>query len=281
MSLLWALAGSLAYGVGDLGGAIGARRHAALVVAFAAQSIGLAAAVVLAPFVASTFPTARECGWAALAGVIGALSFVLFLWSLANGPVGVVAPITAVLSVVVPIGFGLADGERPAALAWVGIGVAVVAIVLLARGGADGATIGRHAGSRVILGAMATGVGFGVFYVLFSRTGSGTGLWPVAIARGAAVSAEAVVVVATSAVGFGPAARDRAVWATGLLDVAANAFALFALRAGELSIAPVIIGLYPAFTVALATVVLRERLARSQLVGLAGAAVAIALVAGG
>ena len=281
MSVIWALLGSAGFGVGDLGAAIAARRNAALVVALASQAIGLAAVLLLAPFVAATWPTGGQLIWAVLAGLVGATAYVLFLWSLANGPVGVVAPITAVLSVVVPIGFGLADGERPALLEWTGVGIGVAAILLLSTGQRRFEVGRARVAARVVAGAIATGLGFGVFYVVFSKTGSGPGLWPLVIARGASVSARSVVALVGSTIRLRVALRDPAVWVTGLLDVTANACALFALRSGELSISPVILSLYPAFTVGLATVLLHERVGRAQLIGLLGAAVAIAFVAAG
>ena len=215
--------------------------------------------------------------------VMAGSASALFLWSLARGLVGVVAPVSAVISVIVPIAAGLLEGERPSRAAWIGIAIAVGAIISLSVGGQRG-----HVTSTVLLGAIATGLGFGVFYVLFSRAATtDNGLWPVVMARFASVSMQLVLIRSLGASGVGRRAGirlalgDRLVWAAGALDITANVFVLYALSRGRLSIAPVIISLYPVSTVILARTVLHEHLRRVQVAGLIGAAVAVALVSRG
>ena len=302
MSLLYALLASLGFGVGDFAATVGARRHQPLVVAFVAQGTGFIGALVLAPFITTDLPSVAQCGWAAAAGLFGAGAFAAFLWSLANGPVGVVAPVSAVISVIVPIAAGLFEGERPSLAAWIGVVVAVSAILSLSMGGPRG-----HVSSRVLLGAIATGLGFGVFYVLFDRAATtSNGLWPVVMARAASVGLQLTLIrtlggarSSRRAPGLGEPAgarrplrawvpagvmdalRDRMVLTAGALDTTANAFLLYALSRGRLSIAAVIISLYPASTIILARTVLHEHLRRLQIAGLVGATVAIALVSRG
>ena len=279
VSALYALLASLSFGVGDFGATLGARRHQPLVVAFVAQLLGLIGALALAPIISPHLPPAAQMAWAGSAGVVGAAAFIVFLWSLGNGPVGVVAPVSAVISVVVPVVVGVVSGERPKTLAWIGMGCAAAAIVLLS-GARTTVTVSR----RVVLGSVATGLGFGVFFVLFSHARAAEGLWPVAVARVASVSTELALLIATRnwrRRTIGSALRDPSVAIAGLLDTTANSLALLAFRHGELSIAAVLISMYPASTVLLARFVLREHLVRHQLIGLAVAGVAIALVAGG
>lgn len=65
----------------------------------------------------------------------------------------------------------------------------------------------------------------------------------------------------------------------GLLDAIANIIVIVGLRVGELEIVSVLTALYPAGTILLAAVVLRERIARLQWVGLALALAASAMLA--
>jgi len=66
--------------------------------------------------------------------------------------------------------------------------------------------------------------------------------------------------------------------ACGALDVLANALYLIATRGGPLGLVATLTSLYPASTVMLARVVLRERLRPVQSLGLACAAAAIVLI---
>jgi drug/metabolite transporter (DMT)-like permease len=64
-----------------------------------------------------------------------------------------------------------------------------------------------------------------------------------------------------------------------VLDATANAVILFGLRVGELSVMSVLIALYPAGTILLAALVLRERVAPVQWIGLALALTAAGILA--
>ena len=134
---------------------------------------------------------------------------------------------------------------------------------------------------------------FGLFFVFFARAGEGAGMWPTVSARLASVSLLAVVVVVTTmsrrSRGDAEAAPvlqvDRGalplIAGAGVLDVAANGVYLVASRNGLLSLISVVSAMYPAATVLLARVVLRERLARQQVIGLVLAGLSVGLVAAG
>jgi uncharacterized membrane protein len=68
--------------------------------------------------------------------------------------------------------------------------------------------------------------------------------------------------------------------AVGATDMLANALYLLATRSGPLSGVVTLTSLYPASTVALARVVLGERLTSRQAVGIACAVVAVVLIVG-
>ena len=128
MSVLLALAASLAWGFADFGAGVGARRLPVFVVAAIAQAAGLllAAAVVAATDVGT--PSGAQFAWAALAGIVGVVGLAAFYRALAVGTMGIVGPITATASIV-PLAFGLARGERPSTLQGVGVGLAVVGVI--------------------------------------------------------------------------------------------------------------------------------------------------------
>lgn len=274
-----ALGGALIYGVADFWGGMATKRAAVLMVILLSQAAGLAILVPFVLFVAGQ-PDVQSVAWGAAAGLAGGGGLLLFYRSLATGTMSVVAPLTAVTAAAVPVLGGIALGERPAVPVLVGVAVALVAVVLVS------AEHGRLPAPRQVLsdpatlGALAAGAAFGLFFVLVSRSAAESGLWPVLGARVTSVALMVGLVLAAR-----PARPSRAslplIVAAGLGDTAANVLFLLASRHGMLTVTGVLIALYPATTVLLAQVVLRERVSRLQLGGMAAAAVAVTLIATG
>lgn len=279
MAVLLAALSALTFGAGDFCGGLSARRIAAQWTTAVAQATGLVLIVAVALVVGGD-PTTTDLGLGVAAGLCGGIGLVLFYWAMAQGPMSVVAPVSAVMSAVVPTVAGVVDGERPSLLAVVGILLALPAIVLISREPAPSdATEDRHrATPRAIAAATVSGIGFGMFFTFISHTGDDSGLWPLAGARSAAI-ALALIVVASTRPTRPTADGARLAMLTGCLDATGNALFLFASRQGLLTLVGVIGAMYPASTVVLARVVLQERLARHQLVGLAVAAGAVVLIA--
>ncbi len=221
-------------------------------------------------------PTAADLGWGAAAGLAGAAGLVLFYRALATGVMSVVAPVTALTAAAVPVVGGLALGERLPPWATAGIVLALVAVVLVAAEG--GLPTLRAARSAGLLPALAAGVGFGVFFVLLDRTRPESTLWPLVAARSVSVGMVVLVALAVRASLRVSGRTPVLIVVAGVLDMAANALFLLATQQGQLAITGVLASLYPVSTVLLAQLVLRERLVRAQLAGLATAAVAVVLI---
>ncbi|HEY8524210.1 MAG TPA: EamA family transporter [Acidimicrobiales bacterium] len=287
MAALLALASALAYGVGDFFGGLSARRLPPAAVVLRSQAVGLVGLLVVVPLLGDAAPTPGDLVVGALGGVAGATGLLVFYRAMAKGVMSLVAPVTSVQSAVVPIVFGLAGGERPAAPVLVGIPVALAAVGLLARGPA--ADDERAAGSLSVVRlveALVAGTGFGLYFVALDVAGDDAGLWPVVSGRATSVALLGLLtlVLASARVGDGRARRGRLpamLAACGLLDAAANALFLLATHHGMLTLVAVLGSLYPASTLALARAVLGERLARPQLAGVALAGMAVTLVAAG
>jgi drug/metabolite transporter (DMT)-like permease len=278
VGVVLALASALVYGTGDFLGGLSSRRAPAMAVTLCSQLAGLLSIVVAVVLIHGSGPVGGDLAWGAAGGLAGAVALVLFYGALAAGPMSVVAPLTAVISAVVPVVVGLASGERPGWLAFVGVVLALPAVVLIGREHAEHPVPLRRTTAVAAAGA---GVGFGLFFVFLARTTGHSGLWPLVSARGASVAFLAVV----GAIGRLPRLVPRPVVPTtvaaGLCDTLANALYLAATTRGLLSLVAVVAALYPASTVVLARVVLGERLSTVQFGGLALGAVAVALVAAG
>lgn len=281
MAALLAFTSAMLFGVGDFLGGMASRRLRALVVASWSQMVGLTAILVLTLAVLPTaHPSGADLAWGVAAGAVGAAGLLLLYTALASGPMSVAAPITAVFSALVPAAAGLAFGERPGILAALGVVLAIPAIVCIAQGEEPEGTPDRaRATIRDLLPAFGAGLGFGLFFVFLGQTSSGAGLWPLVGARTASmVGLFTLALVTPGGIGLVPGTR-RMVAVCGLCDASANALYLMAVNQGLLSLVAVLAALYPASTVVLARLVLRERMRRVQLVGLGLAVIAAALVA--
>jgi drug/metabolite transporter (DMT)-like permease len=219
--------------------------------------------------------------WGALCGVSQAFGVWWFYAALGSGPISVVSPLTAVLVAGLPVGVGLALGERPGVIAAVGILVALVAVVLVSREASDEDVRAHRFTKTVAWLTVGSGIAFGLNFVLIDQAPREAGLWPLVFARVAAT----VLVVAIAAISGEMRAPTGAplklAVLAGVLDTGANVAMLLALQASLLSLSGVLMSLYPAATVLLAIVVLRERVTRWQALGMALAVGAVAMIAAG
>lgn len=273
--MLGALA-ALVWGGADYCGGRAARSASAITVTVFSQLAALPVLGLLLLVISGTFAW-TDAVWSAGAGVFGLCGIVLLYRGLATGRMSVVAPTTAVTGAAVPLLIGLTLlGESPSTASLAGVGCAVVAIALVSLTPDDN---GGRSGAAVIGVALAAGVFFGLFYVLFAQVRPDAGAWPLLVSRLAAIPLGLVVIVASRTPGRLPA-KGR-IWAAlaGCGDVTANAFYLLGVTRGLLSVVAPIAALYPVSTVLLALLVDRERVRRAQVAGLGLAAVALLLTA--
>ena len=290
-AVLLALGGALTFGIADFAGGLAALRARALLVTAVSQVVGL---LVLLPALAvlEGTPSTPALALGTLAGVCGTLGVAVYYRALAIGPMGVVSPLAAAVGAVVPLGAGLAAGERPGPLALGGVVLAVAAVALATAAGSR--TTGgdspdaapprapRQPGdaSGPLLGLLA-GLAFGAFFVVLDATPTDSGLWPLLGAR-----SFAVVVLLPVLILLGQASERRVagfpwrlVVTAGALDMTANVLFLLATREGLLSLSGVLVSLYPVVVVLAAALVLHERLSRQQLAGATVALAAALLIA--
>ncbi|MET0324432.1 MAG: EamA family transporter [Ilumatobacteraceae bacterium] len=276
--IVLALGCALAYGIADYCGGRASRSAPSTAVTAIGQVTSLVLAVVVVTLVGTAVASPGQLAWGATAGVATAFALASFYHALSLGSMAVVAPIAAVLSAVLPIGFGLVRGERPSPVAYVGMALALAAVALVSGFVGIGRTGPR--GSATACGyAAVAGVGFALIFVALGQTTDESGVWPLVAARLVTV-ALMVGVLATQRVVRVPVGRSILGLAvgTGVLDIVANVLFLLAARRGLLSIVVVIAALYPVSTVILALALDRERVSRSQAAGMAMAVGALVLV---
>jgi drug/metabolite transporter (DMT)-like permease len=280
VAVLIGLLVAIAFGSGDFLGARASQRASTPGVLLVAQVSALTGAVLVATLISAAV-TGRDLAFGAIAGSANVLGLALLYHGLAHGQMSTVAPVTAVVGAIVPVSWGLIEGERPSALVLVGVACAVAAGALLAREEDDRPKVG---GRSQVLVAVAAGAALGTSFILFAKTSSGSGYWPVLSARLAAVVLVGLVVLVlarTASVTF-PAGRDRALaLGAGALDVLATTLLVIAVRRELAVVVAPIASLAPGMTVVLAWQVLHERIGRSQLVGLGVAGLGLILIASG
>jgi len=282
MVVLLGLAAAVLYGGGDFLGGMATRRAHVLTVLTMVETAGVI--VALAAAVLSGSPASLPgLAWGFGAGAIGGLGLIVFYAGLAAGPMSVVAPVSGLVATVLPVAVALAEGERPGAGVYAGALLCLVAIVLAsAAPGTDRKTSGTIA--RAIGYGTASGIAFGLFFLLIRNAGESGEVWPVAAGR----IGELAVVLAAAAV-LRPGLRNGlrggitggvplAAVSAGVIDVIANLCYVAATRTGSFGLAVVLASLYPGVTVLLARVVLGERLRWIQRVGLGLAAFGVILV---
>jgi drug/metabolite transporter (DMT)-like permease len=296
MVVLLGLAAAVLYGGGDFLGGMATRRAHVLTVLTLVETAGVI--VALAAAVLSGGPAGLPgLAWGFSAGAIGGLGLIIFYVGLAAGPMSVVAPVSGLVATILPVAVALAEGERPGAGVYAGALLCLVAIVLASSASeTDDPADAGHAGrahpprrlGRAIAYGTASGVSFGLFFLLIRNAGQSGEVWPVAAGR----IGELAVVLAAAAVlrpgllrgirgGIGGGIRGGiplAAVSAGVIDVVANLCYVAATRTGSFGLAVVLASLYPGVTVLLARVVLGERLRWIQRAGLGLAAVGILLV---
>jgi drug/metabolite transporter (DMT)-like permease len=293
MVILLGLAAAVLYGSGDFLGGMATRRAHVLTVLALVETTGLIAAVAAA--VISGGPASLPgLTWGFSAGVIGGLGLIIFYTGLAAGPMSVVAPVAGLVSTVLPVAVALAEGERPGTGVYAGALLCLVAIVLAssaseageageAGGTSDPGRTGRvhppRRLGRAIAYGTASGVSFGLFFLLIRNAGQSGEVWPVTAGRMGelAVVLAAAVVLRPGLRGLG-GGIPLAAASAGVIDVVANLCYVAATRTGSFGLAVVLASLYPGVTVLLARVVLGEHLRWIQRIGLGLAAVGILLV---
>ncbi len=275
MIALLATISAALYGFSDFVAAVAIRRSynqlVAFYVSFFGGLTGLALGVLFSPF-----PSLHVVSWGVFSGTCSAILSLALFRGFERGRIGVVAPICAVVGSALPVVLGVALGERPSALAWVGVALGIPATAMVSAIDSS-----RHDGPAGAADGLVAGVALGGLYLGLQRAGTGYGSWPVALEL--LVAASILAPVAWRRRDRTGSQFRRALLESGLsgaLAAFAGALFLFAAHRDGLALAAVIVSLFPAFTVLPAWLFLHEHLRRIQVAGLALALAAVALIAG-
>lgn len=285
MTIIFGLLSAFSYGYADFVGALAAKRIRAVAVTAYSFSFGLLLAIVLSAIFGASYSQNTVVA-SIFAGVCSAIAITFLYAALALGPISIVSPLTAVVSAVIPVVVDVALGANLSSLVLVAVVLILIAVVLVAFVPSPDLKLPTL---RATLYSIGAGLGFAGIFLFLDFTDSDSGLGPLLIMRVVGVvllfALLFVVFKRSSGEPFIERVTDWKLAGLILLastgDVMGNVAFLIATRAGDLAVAAVLTSLYPVGTILLARIFLKERIAKSQLLGIVLALIGTTLIAAG
>jgi drug/metabolite transporter (DMT)-like permease len=274
LAILAGLASAASFGASDFGGGFTSRRNDPYVVVLVGQFVGLLVLLLAAILLSEPLPPAVDLIASAVAGMLGSLGVVRFYRELSGGRMGVVAPLTAVVTVAIPVLFGVITEGLPQLNQLAGILLALFSVWLITRSANHGPVTLRDMASILL-----TGLLFSIFIVVIGTVSERSIVWPLVASRLASIPILVAIIAFTPNRSFSLSKNQLPLMGLiGLLDVGGSSFFALSSALGRLDIAAVLASLYPAVTVLLARVVLSEQISGRQWFGIALAIAAIVLI---
>ena len=275
-AVFYGLAAAASWGAGDFSGGVATKRSHVYLVVLLSHIVGIAGLLLLILLFGEPLPALRDLFIGALGGISGAIGVLALYTGLAQGRMGVVAPLTAVITAIVPVLFGLFLEGLPKLHQLAGFIVAMFAVWLISSDNGDGPAGLRWSDLRL---PTVAGLGFGLFFIFIDQVSDNAILWPLVGARAASILMMTALVLLSRQRERPAGIQLGWIALAGIFDTSGNAFFALATSLGRLDVATILSSLYPATTVLLARFILDERLTRRQGAGVAAALVAVILIA--
>ena len=275
LSILLGLTSAISWGAGDFTGGLASRKTGAYRAVFYGEFFGLVllfAVVFISP---QPMPDLNSILLSIAAGALGTTGLLLLYSAMAQGKMSIAAPVSALLAAALPVIVGMITDGFPGYLTLLGFGFALAAVWLVSQSEDGMKDIFTHLSDLRL--PLLAGVGFGLYFILMNAATRQTTLWPMVYSRSAGLLAMALFII----IRRDSFATVRAAWPVmilnGILDVGGNFFYILAGQAGRLDVSAVLSSLFPGSTVILAWIILKERLTRTQWLGILCALIAIIL----
>lgn len=278
LGIFLGLMSALVWGTGDFVGGLASRRSSAYQVVLLAEWIGLLVLALIASFLQEPFFGWTAWLWCASGGAIGSLGLVLLYRALTKGKMSLAVPVSALMAALLPAVTGSFFEGLPGGLTFAGFGLALAAIWLVSKPETGNEPALTH--STDLLLPMLAGMCFGLYFILVHQGNQGNAIWPMLASRSGGAIALSLLLVPFRKQDWKPAMATLPLIAlNAMLDIGGNTFYILSDQVGRMDIAAVLSSLYPAATVGLAWLLLRERIAAHQWVGVLLALAALALIA--
>jgi drug/metabolite transporter (DMT)-like permease len=277
LSTFYGFLSALSWGAGDFAGGLASRRLGAYRAVLYADFFGLVLIALAMSVFRESIPSSTVLINSIIGGVLGSMGLLILYYSLTKGQMSIAAPVSALFAAVLPVIVGALTQGLPDLLQLLGFGLALTAVWLISQGSqTEGFRIQHLTDLRL---PILAGVGFGSYFIFIHYATQETDsiLWPMLVSRLAGTLLLLIVVLVRRE----PLAVPRSAWTVvffnASLDVGGNLFYILASQLGRLDTAAVLSSLYPGATVLLAWLLLKERIAFKQWVGIASALAAIVL----
>lgn len=272
-AVTYGIASAAAWGAADFNGGLASRKGPLMGVVISCQVIGGLFLLTAALVSREPVPPLSHLVYGGLAGIFGVSGLFALYRGLSRGRMGIVAPLSAVLTALVPVGYTMLRIGLPGTAQVTGFIFFAVAVWLLSSGD----TTFKLTFSELFLSILA-GLGFGMFFIFIDKSNEYAVFWPLVSARFASICLVLVVILIKDRPAMPVSGQWIFVTLSGILDACGNLLFSMAAQAGRLDIAAVTSSLYPAATVFLAFIFLKERLRPIQWTGVGAAFISILLL---
>ena len=270
--IVFGLTSAAFWGAGDFCGGLATKSTQVYRVVISSQIVSLILLLALAVLLHEPLPPAGALFWSGVAGIFGVIGILALYRALAEGQMGIAAPVSAVVAATVPVIAGAFIEGLPGLPQLIGFGLAFAAVWLVSR-----TSHAKVQWNDLGLPFLA-GVSFGIFFVIIGSVGEAAVWWPLVAARFSSLGLLLGLTLLTHQPRLVGRSQLGLIVIIGVMEVGGNACYILARQSGRLDVAAVLASLYPAMTVLLARLVLKERLGRAQSIGVAAALAAIVLI---
>lgn len=273
LSIIYGIASAATWGAADFIGGLATKRTSPYRVLFLAEIAGLIPFTALALLTREPIPSTLDLLWGAISSLIGLTGLTILYRALADGQMSIAAPVSALFAALIPVIFGFFTLGAPSLATMTGFGLAFVAVWLISQTDKANWRL-SFADLRLPL---LSGLFFGLYFLVIHRATLNAFFWPLVMARFAGFVAFGLYALITRQ----PAMPPRDVWGfciiNGVIDIGGNAFYILSAQTGRIDVAAVLGALYPASTVLLAWIFLKEKISILQIFGVLLAFIAIML----
>jgi drug/metabolite transporter (DMT)-like permease len=273
LSIFYGIVSAATWGAGDFLGGLATKRTSPYRVLFLGQLSGLILFFILALITGETYPLPSDIFWAVAASLLGVAGLVFLYRALAGGQMTIAAPVSALFSALIPVVFAIITTGLPSITTLAGFILAFLAVWLISQ--TDGMNL-RFSISDLRL-PLISGLFFGLYFIALHKATLHSFYWPVTASRMSGVLVLGLIALLARQPAMPPRGQWGIVILSGILDVTGNGFYALAARTGRLDVAAVLGALYPASTVLLAWILLKEKISTIQMIGIVCAFAAIIL----
>ena len=274
LAVIYGLSSAVSWGAGDFSGGLASKRTSVFTVVLISQVVGILLLIASAFAFAEVIPDSNYLVWGAFGGVFGSLGLVALYSALAQSQMGLVAPLSAVVTAIIPVVFAFFSEGLPKTTQMAGFGIALVAVWFLSYSGSKNKLVKKE-----LVLALSAGIGFGLFFIFIDKASSEAVMWPLVSARFASLTLLVIIILFRRGVQKPSIRQIPYIVMAGVFDAGGNALFAMAAHLGRLDVSSVLASLYPASTVLLAWLFLKERLHSQQWIGVVAAFSAMVLIA--